>query len=348
MKKIYILLIISSLLAVFSACDKEDNLLDKSVIKVNRGYFNELDEWIYKNLTIPYNIEVKYKWDDGEVINTFHVIPPKVEKAKEFLEAYLTIWVKTYEAEAIAGGNPDYLQQYMPKLLILVGCPQYNSNGTVTLGLAEGGRKVTIFDIDNFAVVKSGPTSTAEDIKLLKKKSIEKSFHTLHHEFAHIMHQTKFYPDEYKEICKGSYTGNWTDIDAITANTRGFITPYSMLNENEDFVEIVAGILTNTFYTNTSHLLEMPERDENGLLTGNTVSREVSEWDLVLHYWGVVFNEDTEEYELAPKAIEGLDKFKKKLNIIVPYYKNNWNIDLYSLQRRIERAIDDFVGIENS
>ena len=343
MKKIYTLLIISSLLLVFSSCEKEEKLLDGTVVKANRGNFNELDEWIYENLTIPYNLEVKYKWDDGEVVNNFHVIPPKTEKAREFLEAYLEVWIKPYEAEAVAGGNPDYMKKYMPKLLVLIGCPQYNTNGTMTMGLAEGGRKVTIFDIDNFAVVDAGRGATAEDIRFQKKQSIEKSFHTLHHEFAHIMHQTKFYPDEFKEVCKGEYTGNWMDVDAVTANARGFITPYSMLNENEDFVETVAGILTNVFYTNTPHLFtDILERDENGYLTGKTVERYMSEWDLVLTYWGVFYNE-SDEYELAPNAVQGLNRFNTKVNMIVSYYKNNWGMDLYSLQKRIERAIDDYL-----
>ena len=29
--------------------------------------------------------------------------------------------------------------------------------------------------------------------------------------------------------------------------------------------------------------------------------------------------------------------------MIVSYYKNNWGMDLYSLQKRIEHAIDDYL-----
>ncbi len=343
MKRIYILFIVSSLALFFFSCEKEDKLLDESVVKVKRGVVNELDEWIYQNLTLPYNLEVKYKWDDGEVSNSFHVVPPKVEKAKEFLEAYLNIWIKTYEAEATDGGNPDYMKKFMPKLLVLIGCPQYNSDGTMTLGLAEGGRKVTIFGVDQFAEIQDDKSLSNEEILQMKRTSVAESFHTLHHEFAHIMHQTKFYPDEFKEICKGDYTGNWKDIDDLTANVKGFITPYSMLNENEDFVETVAGMLTNVFYSNESKLWkDLPAKDKDGKLIPGEVNLKLSLWEAKLYLWGVYLDEENNISQM-PEAIEGLNRFQTKVDMITTYYKEKWGIDLYSLQKRIETAIYDVV-----
>jgi substrate import-associated zinc metallohydrolase lipoprotein len=339
MRKIYILLYISSLLFTFASCTKEDGLLDESVVASDKSYENELDVWIYENLTVPYNLEIKYKWDDGEIDNEFHVTPPKIEKAREFLEAYLNIWIKSYEEEAIAGGNPDFLNVYMPKLLVLVGSKQFNEDGTYTLGLAEGGRKVTIFNVNEFAEPNAYSSDTPEEVLQKKKMAIVESFHTLHHEFAHIMHQTKFYADEYREICKGDYTGNWTDVYEGAARLKGFITPYSMLNEDEDFVEVVAGMLLRVFNSNVPVLYEgIQLRDENGVLTTETGDLYLTDWENELHWWASTYSAYPLK-ETTPEAVEGFQKFNAKVNLITTYYKEKWGIDLYSLQKRIDTAM---------
>lgn len=328
------------------SCDKEDALLDESVVVVEKSHQNDLDKWIYDNLTVPYNVEVKYKWDDTEIDNKFHVTPPTIEKAQEFLEAYLNIWIKSYEAEAIAGGNPDFLNQYMPKLLVLVGSPQYNDDGSRILGLAEGGRKVTIFDLDKFAV--AGYDWDSPEVKLeKKKKAVSEAFHTLHHEFAHIMHQTKFYPLDFKEICKGDYTGNWVDVNESTARLKGFITPYSMSEENEDFVEIVAALTTYVFNSNETLLYrDIQLRDENDVLTLEKGDLYLSDWEKVLHEWAWSWNSDYTGKQTTPEAVEAYHNFNAKVDIVTTYYKEKWNIDLYSLQKRLESAVNEVVVIE--
>jgi len=95
-KILKITIIISALFSLFS-CQKEEGLRDESVITYNKTLNTEFDQWIIENITTPYNVEVKYKWDDGEVSNEFTVTPPKIEKAKQFLEAYLNVWIKTYD-----------------------------------------------------------------------------------------------------------------------------------------------------------------------------------------------------------------------------------------------------------
>jgi len=346
MKKIYLLLLISSVLFSFYSCEQEDDLRDESVVAIDQPFQNELDLWIYENLTKPYNVEVKYKWDDGEVMNDFHVTPPKMEKAKDFLEAYLNLWIKPYEEESVAGDNPEFIYKYMPKLLVLVGTPQFNADGTATMGLAEGGRKVTIFDVDNFAEVTVSSWDTPESIANRRRDAMRTAFHTLHHEFAHIMHQTKFYPDEFKEICKGDYTGNWMDVYPNEANLKGFITPYSMLNENEDFVELVAGLLDRSKYSNEPNGYYTVLKDENGDPTREDGTVYLTEWEGFLYPW--CWTREYDEnwvgyYYRSPEATEAYEKITAKLNIVTTYYKEKWGIDLYSLQKRIDTAVNNLV-----
>ncbi|WP_321515783.1 substrate import-associated zinc metallohydrolase lipoprotein [Marinifilum fragile] len=342
MKKLYILLFISSLMFSLSSCDKEDSLIDESVVVVEKGHQNDLDTWIYNNLTVPYNVEVKYKWDDTEIENKFHVTPPTIEKAQEFLEAYLNIWIKSYEEEATAGGNPDFLKQYMPKLLVLVGSKQFNKDGSYTLGLAEGGRKVTIFDVNNFGV--AGYDWDSPEVKLEKrKKAVLEAFHVVHHEFAHIMHQTKFYPLDFKEICKGDYTGNWIDVWSGDARLKGFITPYAMSEENEDFVETVAGMLDRVMNSNVPLLYNTQLRDENGVLTEEFGDLYLTDWEKELHEWAWSWNYDTWNKMTTPEAVDAYHKFNAKVDIATTYYKEIWGIDLYSLQKRLENAVNEVV-----
>jgi substrate import-associated zinc metallohydrolase lipoprotein len=325
----------------FYSCEKEDELRDESVVIFDKSNQNDLDKWIYENLTKPYNVKVKYKWDDSEIFNGFHVVPPKMEKAEEFLKAYLNLWIKSYEEESIVGGDPDFIYKLMPKLLVLVGSPQFNADGTMTLGLAEGGKKVTIFNIDAFANVILYPDDTPEALNRRKRESIIKSFHTLHHEFAHILHQTKFYPEEFKEISKGLYTGNWMDINDVDANKKGFITAYSMSMENEDFVEIAASILSKSANTIVPKLYtNMPLKNNDGFLMTQKVNMYLSDWEYAIYYWGWELDWSSYPYEwmITPETQASWIKFNQKVDIVTTYYKEKWGIDLYEMQKRIDIA----------
>lgn len=346
MKRIYQFLFITSVLFSLYSCEKEETLRDESVVTIQKVYQNDLDKWIYENLTKPYNVEVKYRWDANEITNKFRVTPPKLEKVKEFLDAYLNLWIKPYEAEAKAGGNPDFLYKYMPKLLVLVGTPAYNEDGTSTMGLAEGGRKVTIFDVDNFGTVQINSWDTPESIIKKKRNILFTSFHVLHHEFAHIMHQTKFYPNEFKDISKADYTARWMDLDDAEAQTLGCITPYSLSNENEDFVEIVAGMLDRSRYSNEPYTTEWPLKDAKGEFTNVMGNITASEWEHFLYSYMLDYKFDSKWniiYFRSPEGTAGYHKFLKKVDIVTTYYKEKWGVDLYSLQKRIDSAIYTFV-----
>ena len=39
----------------------------------------ELDRWLFENITAPYNMEVKYRWDRSEVDLTYTLVPVKEE-----------------------------------------------------------------------------------------------------------------------------------------------------------------------------------------------------------------------------------------------------------------------------
>lgn len=223
---IYILVIVA--LGIFIGSCSDDDDLGESIIDISEAELNKVDEWIMDSLTIPYNMEIKYRWDDSEVDNEKILTPPRLDKVIPFLSTMKRVWINPY----VEAGGEDFVKRFIPKQMVMVGSYNFNNEGTITLGQAEGGRKVVVFNINYFS------KDNKEDLKM--------QFHTIHHEFAHILHQTIMYPAEYKSISAIHYTSKWYDHNLAYALERGFITPYSMSEANEDFVEMVATMLTNS------------------------------------------------------------------------------------------------------
>jgi substrate import-associated zinc metallohydrolase lipoprotein len=184
-----------------------------------------LDKWLTDNFVKPYNIEVLYRWQPYEVPLAKTLVPPLVDQVRPAMEAVKQIWIDPYVK--VAGA--DFVKKYCPKQYVLVGSANWNNDGTITLGTAEGGRKVVLYQI-NYV----DKTNTA---------AIKEQMHTIHHEFAHILHQNILYPLDYKRITPGSYTSNWYNVSDAQALSLGYVTPYSMSNPDEDFVEVIATML---------------------------------------------------------------------------------------------------------
>jgi substrate import-associated zinc metallohydrolase lipoprotein len=184
-----------------------------------------VDDWLYQNYVVPYNIEVKYRFDRYEVALNRVLAPAREDKVIPVMETIRKTWIEPYEQEAGA----DFIKKLSPKQFVLVGSAEYNTNGTITLGTAEGGRKVVLFVVNDF------------DPQL--ESEVKQMLHTIHHEFAHILHQTVMYPEEFKRITT-DYTASWNDFSLADARSRGYITEYARSSPDEDFVEMVSIMLT--------------------------------------------------------------------------------------------------------
>jgi substrate import-associated zinc metallohydrolase lipoprotein len=184
-----------------------------------------IDTWLENTFTKPYNIEVKYRWDAYEIPLNKTLVPPLITKVQPVMEAVKAIWIDPYEQEAGA----DFIKKFCPKQYVLVGSLNWNNNGTVVLATAEGGLKVVLYGVNDF---------DKKDVA-----GVKQMLHTIHHEFGHILHQNVLYPLSYKQITPGSYTSNWYNVSDAQASSLGYITPYSMLNPDEDFVEVLSTML---------------------------------------------------------------------------------------------------------
>lgn len=222
---IVVLLLLS--LVGLSSCSKNEDL-GGSNIEIPTQQKSELDTWLFDIFVKPLNIEVKYLWDDSELDLDKKLVPADMTMVKPFMDVVNKVWIEPYTDPKIVP-DASFLKRLCPKQLVLVGSSNFNSDGTVTLGTAEGGRKIVLYEINAF--------------NKANKDQVLQMLHTLQHEFAHILHQNKMYPEEFKKITTG-YTSTWFNIADEQSNLDGFITSYARSSTDEDFVEMVAAMLT--------------------------------------------------------------------------------------------------------
>jgi substrate import-associated zinc metallohydrolase lipoprotein len=223
MKKIGILLTAIGL--IIFGCKKTENL-DREIVGLGGDTWptTPLDTWLYDTFTKPYNIAVKYRWDGTEQDPNFTLVPPKTENVKPLMEMVNNAWINPYVD--LMGAN--FIKTYAPKNYVLIGSVRYNSGGTVTLGEAGGGVKITLFNVNNYDA-----TNRAVSKRILK---------TIHHEFAHILHQTTMFQKEYQYITPSGYTADWNNATGFY--NKGFISQYAQAAPEEDFVEMIALMIT--------------------------------------------------------------------------------------------------------
>ena len=235
MKKYIIYSLIITLTCGLGACNNDEGV-DKanSIFSTEEVERSPFDNWILGNYTHPYNIALKYRMEDNESDMTHVLAPADYKKSVVLAKIIKHVWLEAYDE---ATGNPDFLRQYIPKTIHFIGSPAYEDNGTMVLGTAEGGMKITLYNVNDINPDKM-------DISLLN----EYYFQTMHHEFAHILHQTKNYDPAFDRITENAYIGSdWYMVGANrNAWQQGFVTSYAMSESRVDFVENIAVYVTNT------------------------------------------------------------------------------------------------------
>ena len=208
MKHIGLVLLFAATVA-FTGCN-EDDLSPTSVININNPQDNEdseesksFDAWLDKNYTQEYNIRFQYRYNDKETDLTYNVIPASFAESKALARLIQHIWLEVY-AEAV---GKEFIKTYSPRVIQLIGSYEYNANGSIVMGTAEKGLKIMLYgvnnlDIDNPRINVDNPYEEKE------AKPIDLNywfFHTMHHEFCHILTQTKNYSPDFQTISSGRY-----------------------------------------------------------------------------------------------------------------------------------------------
>lgn len=195
------------------------------------SYTYKFDKWLNNNFRDIYNVDFKYLMEDVEADMEYNLVPATYENARDLALLTKYLWYDSYKELT----GEDFIKSYGPRILHLVGSPAYNPNsGTETLGLAEGGLKVTLFKVNAMDLT---------DINMMN----EYYFRTMHHEFGHILHQTKSYPTDFNLLSNGRYDdSSWQQKQPGYVASLGFVTPYASSQSREDFAETIANYITRS------------------------------------------------------------------------------------------------------
>lgn len=243
MKKNLILLLALALGAMFFAGCSEDDLRSGSVVTDDTTVENDFDRWINANYVTPYNIRFQYRMKDIWTDLDYNLAPASYKNSIRMAKLTLHLCMNAYDEVT---GSKDFMRRNFPKILHLIGSPAVNTNNTIVLGTAEGGRMMTLYMINTIPSLL--PTSDNPDVDLDMPMLNEYFFKTMHHEFGHILHQTTPYTPEFSAITGSKYIGdNWSiNYTNTSARKDGFITAYASYGPDEDFVELYSLYITST------------------------------------------------------------------------------------------------------
>lgn len=312
------------------------------------SYSYQLDKWLKTNFLDVYNLDYQYKMEDVGTNMNYNLVPASYSQSLDVAVLTKYLWFDAYKEVT---GSEEFLKTYGPRIIMLIGSPAYNpTSGTMILGLAEGGIKVSIFRVNEM---------NTEDFASLN----EYMFKTMHHEFSHILHQTKTIPREFQLISLGHYdSSNWQDRDEGVVASLGFISTYGSSEMREDFAEIIANYITKT-QEDWDHWMDMASRgwatdaeDEladdvtyycyyyyknNDASNGPTYCKE----NQVVHegnnkYFGnskdssgnriIVYDvEDTD-------GVDGVAVLNQKVQIARTWFAEEWGIDLDKLRATVQ------------
>ena len=304
MKKYILPLLILAAMS-FASCQQE-TLSEESVIKDSSVEMNDFDRWLEANFLRPYNIEFKYRFTLDESDKGFWNTPADIDAAIIYAHLVKYLCVDTYDEVA----GIDFTRAYFPKMFFLVGTWEYRNNGSIVLGTAEAGKKIMLSGVNElpllFENLEKGLITEEELAEDLSHYYIK----TIHHEFTHILNQTKTYPETFGTITSTTYVGDACfDTDSYWRG-RGYITAYAQSEHREDFAELVSEYITH----------------------------DQAWWDQQL---ADARAEITQVRAKDPDAEYGDVIINSKMDIVKAYLQDSWGIDIDDLRDILLRRFSD-------
>lgn len=289
------ILMLGLLMFNFTACNDEDDFTES--IFIDEEELNPsaetyaFDKWLLENYLEPYNLQFRYKMQDVGSDLDYNLVPTSLTKSQDMAVLVKYLWFDAYNAVA----GEEFLKKNGPRIIHLIGSPAYNPVlQTMVLGTAEGGIKVTLYRCNNL-----NPKNVDE--------MNEYYFKTMHHEFAHILHQQKTFPKEFETYSAGYYDpSGWQFRTPSQAASLGFVSNYGSSQPREDFVEVIANYIVKTD-AQWNHILDLaskPGVDESG--------------------------------QIIDDPLDGKAIIETKLEICKTWLQDAWNINLDSLKAEVQ------------
>ena len=320
MKRIYIILFALAASLLLVSCQQEEPLNPESVITLDQRELNDFDKWLEANYVNPYNILVKYRYEMNESDFSYYTIPANLDCSIKMAHLVKYLCIDTYDEV----GGVRFTQKYFPKEFFYIGEWEYKNNGTYILGTAEGGKKILLSGLNYLPKVLSGGYQGYSDPAAALNHFYIK---TIHHEFTHILNQTKDFPVEFTQVTPTSYiTESWSTSNYNTYyRQRGFLSTYAQHSDREDFAECLSLYVTNTEETYQNWLAqagrEATEDDTDKDKNKNHIDEFQSSFPKMQ----------------AGEHFEGDKLIMAKMELVRKYMKETFNIDIDQLRAAVLR-----------
>lgn len=352
MKSIFKFLLLASV-AMVGAVSCSDDELGESIFDTTERpldrtvYCFPLDSFVKREFLEPYNLRFIYRMEDLGSDMDKNLVPAPYDKSVQLAALSKYLWYDVYKT--LAGEKEVFLKRYSPRILHIIGSKSYNpTQGTETLGVAEGGIKITLTNVNNLDV---------NDIAMMN----EYFFKTMHHEFSHILDQTKIRPSAFNLLSTGKYDAiGWSDTPDSVAFGRGFVSPYASSAVGEDWVENIACYVT-TDSISWSLMLEAASYDWELI----DVEDETAYWkmsaganlDTVGYYHAsqsgegnkiyrrlykrdgndcIILGENGKPQPVDADGYNGRDLIERKVDFCRTYLMENYQIDIDQLRAMVQ------------
>ena len=324
MKKIFSILGLSLLILSISSCKSDDDftesIFDTSIKDVDeKSATAEFDQWLHDNFLVPYNVEIQYRFNFTASDKNFQLTPAEYGRSQLLAHFIRYLFYDVYTK--YAGDN--FMKQYGPRMFHFIGSTGYSpTTGTEVLGTAAGGVKITLYNVNEIKPWSPTVNYTADDVEVLN----ERIFHTMHHEFSHILHQTKSYPITFGQVTSGSYDPiDWQERDSTSTHQLGYVTHYGSSATYEDFVETLSCIITDTDHRwmnriiNASLAIGLSEDTKANVLSlidslGIDPDKAGAPWNNFTIYKESEYNEITGVYDNTDRYV--LDVFRSNEEVV--------------------------------
>ncbi|CAH8285371.1 substrate import-associated zinc metallohydrolase lipoprotein [Mariniflexile fucanivorans] len=308
MKKIIKYIILAIILVQFTQCTSNDSN-GLYVPPSDPVITNPNDIYLYQNggksLFERYSTATRWRWNDNFIDPTQRATPIESDFVIPISKLVDYLWIGPYTTSSNTAEN--FIKELFPAELVYIGSYIFNDDGTRLLGYAEGGARVTLLNLNSLDFQNRDWLANPGGGVLA----------TVHHEFSHIVHQNYGIPVGFNTISDTYLGNNWSNgVTRDDAIKLGMVRNYGTLNEFEDFCEIISHFLVVDQATFEADFIN---QEDCSTLT------------------------DADEIVNCRELNEGRKLIKQKVDLVLEFYKNNFNIDLEVVRDTLQARLNNLV-----
>jgi substrate import-associated zinc metallohydrolase lipoprotein len=269
-----------------------------------RELTDENDIYLKQHMLDKFGTAVRWRWESRFVDDDQNATPIHRDYVVPVTKMIDYLWVGPYIA--LGETSEQFIRELFPSEMVYIGSFIFETDGSVLLGTADAGTRVTLLNLNNYDLTdRNWLTNPGGGV-----------LSTIHHEFSHIVHQNYGMPAGFNTISE-KYTGagwiNMDHTDLAEAISMGMVSNYGTSDQYEDFCEI------------TSHFLTLPA----DVFAQTYLLQESLD--------GVT---DPAEIARIREMNEGRIIIQQKLQMIIDLYRNKLDIDLVALRDTLGSRID--------